>query len=233
MAISLRGSITNTANAANVLTLDMTSVSGQENDFLIQAVIGGTPIDWQDESGWTRIGVGHPDIVGAVFYRLAPSSYTSTGFNLDANQDTAGIGAAFSGVDTTNPLQVLTTHDEQTPTTSPDNKPVICFQTAAWAVAVLMTDDDDIPADPKPSGYTLVAVSENSNVNQCGVAMAYKSLSGTAPFTEAAGVWTLDASEEFSTTMMIISESPFSLSSGGGSRNPLAGPISIGQSYQR
>lgn len=216
MAIALRGSVTNTANAANVLTLDMTSVSVQENDFLIQAVIGGAAVDWADEAGWTRIGINHSDVTGAVFYRLAPSSYTSTGFNLDATEDTAGIGAAFSGVDTTTPLQVLTTHDEQSPTTSPDNKPVICFQTAAWAVAILMTDDNDIPADPKPTSYTLVAVAENANVNQCGVAMAYKSLSGTAPFSEAAGVWTLDAAEEFSTTMMVISESPFTLGSSGG-----------------
>lgn len=215
MTIALRGSASNTADNSNALTIDLTAASVQENDYLVHALVGEAAVDFIDESGWTRYGIGHNDVTGAIFTRLAPSSYTSTEFNLDAATYTAGIGAAFSGVDTTTPLQVLTTHDEQTSTTSPDNKPVTAFQTGAWAIAILMADDGDMPADPKPTGYTLVAIKENEAGADISIAMSYKILSGTPPFTESVPVWTLDLAEEFSTTVMIISQSPFTLGSGG------------------
>ncbi|MDP5094155.1 MAG: Ig-like domain-containing protein, partial [Polaribacter sp.] len=200
---SFVGSTSNCDNN-NVSSISVNVPSGAVNDLLIAAVstdnadgVINTP------SGWTLVqGALNSDTSLYVFYRLAngsePNSYT---FNLSSgsNEMCAAI-VRYSGVNTTNPIQVsaIATGNSSTPnppsiTTSSNN---------AIIVNIIGTDDNESPMT-HPSNTT-ERIDVESDQNSLGIADQNQTNAGSIDPSN----WTISGGERWVAVTLAINTTP-------------------------
>jgi hypothetical protein len=172
MAITLVGSNTNSAAAAN-LTIDLSGIAIQEGDVVYVATSGnGNDLDVTEDSGtYTELATDlfaddSANLNFAVFRKVQTATPdTSVTINNGAANTIAGLAYVLRGVDNTTPEDVAPVPLSSTAGTGTPDPPAIDTATAgAWVLPFAgSTEADDVTS--APTDYTDLVDVQGTNVN--------------------------------------------------------------------
>ena len=189
MAIAYRGAVANSDDGTKDVALDLSTITGlATNDVVIVAyAIGdndGTDFTMAIAvgTGWTKIADLHVDDdddcdLGVFWKRMGASVDTSVTVDGQGGNDASvsALAVAFSGVDTTNALDVTTTTNTGASSADAD-PPEIDWSTAGTAVVICVAAAHDAAGTfTFPAGYTTNAQQRtHADTTDATVGIGYK-----------------------------------------------------------